>query len=172
MNKVLTMIMAAALVTAGVAFAADEGLLIAAADAPAGQLLPDAVNTDGVKMEKPVATPVTDVSTDGTTLFAGARIANIYSLLQHPGKWTAGEWTTSGGILAALIGIGSQTDWYGLDSGGSSEPEKVGASGSAHISPSGTTQVDFDNVTGGVALSQKRGLSGSSTTTITITQAE
>lgn len=138
---------------------------------PASDLVPATVDATGIDLVKPAPLPVTDVSVKGTTLFGGARIANIYSLLQNPGKWTVGEWTTTGGILAAVAAAGTQTDWFGMAGNKSEAPPKQGTSGAVEVTSSGSAAVVFDNVTGGVGVHQERNESGSGKTIVTITQA-
>ena len=55
-----------------------------------------------------------------TTEFRGMVIADVYSMWQHPGKYTVGEWSTAG-IAAIVAGYfaGEQFDVWG---GGSSSP--------------------------------------------------
>lgn len=80
-------------------------------------------------------------------------------------KHDPGEAAVQG--LAALLAVGSQTDWYGFDE----DSKPSGTSGSFGIGPDGSVEGKFDNVTGSVmATVEKKEPTpeGTKETTVTI----
>jgi hypothetical protein len=87
----------------------------------------------------------------GTTVYAGAEIANVYSLLQAPGAYTAGEWATVGLGLAGTYFLAEDQGWLGLGddggSGGSAPPApNTSSAGNSGNSGAGGNSLGFGNI--------------------------
>lgn len=87
----------------------------------------------------------------GTTVYAGAEIANVYSLLQAPGAYTVGEWATVGLGIAGTYFLAEDQGWLGLgDDGGSggSVPNapNTSSAGNSGNSGAGGNSLGFGNI--------------------------
>ena len=78
----------------------------------------------------------------GSTVYAGVEYKNVFSLMQHPGKYTAGEWGTV--VLTAAGAYFGYQEYVG-----SKEKVDPRASGDIKVGPDGI-EGNFDGVTGTV----------------------
>jgi len=112
----------------------EEGQMLMAKLEMVYDSVPIAVRDSDTGLEYPLAKPNKQgpLAVNAQTQGDGKTQVDVgFNMLQNPKKWTWGEWTTS--LTGAAILVGTQTDWYGLDSsssssssGGGNNPNTVG----------------------------------------------
>ena len=81
-----------------------------------------------------------------TTVYAGMEIANVFSLFQHPGKYTIGEWGTWAAVAGGTYLLGEEQEWWGSGSSSSGGGASKNDSNLGDVSGPGGNTTTFGNI--------------------------